>query len=368
MRIAYLSNSIIPSHYANSVQVMKMCQAFAHNGHEVTLFARQGSLCGGDDDYQRYGVEPCFQLKKLWRPHMLFSRKTRLCIYMWQLRRCLRKRSTMPDLLYGRDVNSFLALLDWGIPMVYEAHYAPAPEKKKVYAQIFGSPHLKRVVVISQIYRNAILRQFPQLPAEKILVVNNAADMPCVSAEPAVPWPGRPGCLQIGYVGQLYPKKGMEIISQLAPLLADMDFHIVGGTPKDITAWRRRCRFANVHFHGFVTQNDLGRYYARFDVVLAPYNGVDAAKAGASPLKLFEYMAYRKPIVASDLPMIREVLCHRGNALLVPSDQIRAWVEALRALSCDSSLRVKLAATAYQDFVENYTWTKRAQRVLAGLE
>lgn len=366
LKIAYLSNSIIPSRYANSVHVMKMCQAFAHNGHDVTLFARRGSLWDGDD-YQYYGVLRCFQLQKLWRPRRMFPWKVRVGIYTWQLRRCIKNWQVKPDLLYGRDTNAFLALLDLGIPMVYEAHYAPAPDKRRVYEKIFGSSYFKRLVVISEIYRRAILCQFPQLPPEKTLVATDAADIPRVSDEPLVPWPGRPGCLQVGYVGHLYPKKGMEIITQLAPHLTDMDFHIVGGMPKDIAYWRRRCQVPNVHFHGFVNQTELGRYYAHFDVVLAPYNGVDAAKAGASPLKLFEYMAYRKPILASDLPMIREVLCHRENALLVPSDQIAAWVEALRVLAGDPSLRVKLATTAYQNFVENYTWTKRAQRVLAGL-
>jgi hypothetical protein len=72
MRLVYLSNSKIPSREANSIHVMKMCQAFSHLGHEVTLLAPDvvdGLEPGVSDLYAFYGVDPCFGLRKLpWRP------------------------------------------------------------------------------------------------------------------------------------------------------------------------------------------------------------------------------------------------------------------------------------------------------------
>ena len=73
MRIAFISNSIIPSRTANSIQVIKMCEAFSKNGHEVVLLAPDTK-----DDYEKdveniyefYGVKKNFKIKKLWCPNI----------------------------------------------------------------------------------------------------------------------------------------------------------------------------------------------------------------------------------------------------------------------------------------------------------
>ena len=68
MKIVYISNSIIPSRTANSIHVMKMCQAFADNGHEVVLLApdRYKEYEEDIDDvYEYYGVRKNFEIRKL---------------------------------------------------------------------------------------------------------------------------------------------------------------------------------------------------------------------------------------------------------------------------------------------------------------
>jgi glycosyltransferase involved in cell wall biosynthesis len=83
-----------------------------------------------------------------------------------------------------------------------------------------------------------------------------------------------------------------------------------------------------------------------------------------SPLKLFEYMASGKPIVASDLPVLREILVEDRNALLYPPSDPAALAECLARLLADKSLATRLADQARQD-VEDFTWERRAARILA---
>jgi glycosyltransferase involved in cell wall biosynthesis len=81
-----------------------------------------------------------------------------------------------------------------------------------------------------------------------------------------------------------------------------------------------------------------------------------------SPLKLFEYMAARKAIVASDLPAIREVLTDELNGLLVAPGDADALADGIRRLAGDADLRERLAEAASHTVAE-YSWGRRAERL-----
>jgi glycosyltransferase involved in cell wall biosynthesis len=83
---------------------------------------------------------------------------------------------------------------------------------------------------------------------------------------------------------------------------------------------------------------------------------------------MFEYMASGKPIIASDLPVIREVLHNEENALLVSPDHLESWVMAVERLCEDFGLRKRLGEQARSDQLEYYTWGARASAILKGIE
>jgi glycosyltransferase involved in cell wall biosynthesis len=368
MKIYYLSNSIIPSRFANTVNVMKMCEAFACQGHEVTLFSRLGEWFSFRDAFLVYGVEKNFRISRSWRPKSIFSKRVRSLIYLWQLKRKVQSSCSIPDLLYGRDVDSFLALHQLKIPMIIEEHGGSATINKLVKQEfIFKQPHFSRLVVITETLKDKYLSLFPELLQNKIIVAHSGATAFSTATEVASKknWPGRSGCLQVGYVGQLYPGKGMEIISQLAPVLPQVDFHIVGGSNADIAYWKQKCLTTNMIFHGFVNHAQLDSYFKAFDVVLSPYNGNNHGLR--SPLKLTEYMAARKAIISSDYPAFRELIADGQNGLLVSPDNVTDWIKAIHKLE-DPVLRESLANRAFLDFSAHYSWKKRAEDVLDGLQ
>jgi glycosyltransferase involved in cell wall biosynthesis len=83
-----------------------------------------------------------------------------------------------------------------------------------------------------------------------------------------------------------------------------------------------------------------------------------------SPLKMFEYMASGKPIIASRLEVIEEVLKDKKNALLVASDNIHEWAESIRLLKEDRFLAKRLGEQAKED-VKIYTWDERVQNIFS---
>jgi glycosyltransferase involved in cell wall biosynthesis len=86
-----------------------------------------------------------------------------------------------------------------------------------------------------------------------------------------------------------------------------------------------------------------------------------------SPLKLFEYMAAGKPIVASDLPALAEVLRHGENALLAEAGNPDALAAAIRRVLEDRALAERIARTAF-DEAPNYSWQRRADRLVPVLQ
>src|SRR5512137_2728690 len=101
-----------------------------------------------------------------------------------------------------------------------------------------------------------------------------------------------------------------------------------------------------------------------------PYESVIAGSSGgnsstyASPMKMFEYMASKRAIVSSDLPVIREVL-NPSNAMLCAPEDIESWSYALGTLISDQDKRDALANQAWQD-IQKYTWLERARNALDG--
>ena len=83
-----------------------------------------------------------------------------------------------------------------------------------------------------------------------------------------------------------------------------------------------------------------------------------------SPLKMFEYMSSNRPIISSNLPVIKEVLINKENALLVEPDNLQDWRDAVQLLYQTESLRVQLAENAYKDYLNLYSWDKRAEALL----
>jgi glycosyltransferase involved in cell wall biosynthesis len=119
-----------------------------------------------------------------------------------------------------------------------------------------------------------------------------------------------------------------------------------------------------VTFTGHVQPGHVGGKLREARILVLPNPASALSTRFTSPLKLFEYMAARRPIVATDLPSIREVLRDGENALLVPSDDPESMAAAIRRLLDDDQLSERLARNA-ADAVQQYTWSRRAERLEA---
>ena len=87
-----------------------------------------------------------------------------------------------------------------------------------------------------------------------------------------------------------------------------------------------------------------------------------------SPMKLFEYMAYKKAIVASNISVLKEIIRDNDNALLASPEVLEEWVSAITRLQNDRMLYSSISCKAYDDFIRNYTWHSRCKKLNDYLE
>lgn len=369
MKIIYLSNAVIPSRSASSVHIMKMCRAMATIGHDIHLLKidnRKPEL-RSKNPHSFYSVDDNFLLHSVpWFPRLPGK------YYLYGLMSARKAIKLDPDLIYGRYLFGIYVAALMGQEVVFESHTDEFTRSKihhRLINYLATSEKCRRVVVISNALRDAYINEYPALE-KKIIVAHDGADLKSL--------PAKTDCTEniftVGYVGSLFPGKGLELISELVTECPNIEFRVVGGSEEEVTNWRDRLKGSeNITFTGFLPHAETEAELKNMDVVLAPYlkkvyansaKGIEISR-WMSPMKIFEYMSARRPIVCSDLPVIREILTHNLNALLCNPDNVEEWVEALQRLKTDEELRGKLAENAFQKLKRNHTWKKRADNVLA---
>ncbi len=370
MNLVYISNSIIPSRTANSIHVMKMCQAFADNGHDVVLLApdiKQKYEKNIDDIFLYYGVRKNFNIKKLYRPNIIGGGLFyTLAIFLFLL------FNNKYHLIYGRFLHGCYVASLLKNEVIFETHeiiFKNNNNKLFIFKKLLKSKYFKKLIVISQALKNIYLEK-GYLNENKIQVAHDGADE-IENFNNRIELFGNKNYLKVGYVGHLYHGRGIDMIIECAKKLNDVTFHLVGGLTEDINYWKnylKNLNLNNVYFYGFVSPNETIKYRNSFDILLAPYSNkvsvygnVGDSSKFMSPLKIFEYMSSKKAIIASDLSVLKEVL-NSKNSILVEPENIKEWVNAINKLRKQEH-RNFIANNAFKDF-KNFTWKTRALQII----
>ncbi len=375
MKILYHHRTL--SKDGQDVHIREMIAALIARGHEVILVAPVTSRDGQDaasDGASRlrqilpravaellelgYSIPAYLRLLKAWRKHR-------------------------PDILYER-CNLFLLSGSWlkahtGIPMLLEVN-APLYEERRLHGGL-AWPALARWTE-RHVWRRsdailpvtAVLTKHltaAGIPDRRIHVIANGVDTQRFSAssrgESVRRELGLEGKLILGFTGFIRPWHGLvRVVEAMAQLPDHPALHLlVIGDGPGRAAIEERARALGmtdrVTMRGVVDRGKIAAYIAAFDIALQPH-----AVAYASPLKLFEYMALGRAIIAPDQLNIREVLHHERDALLFDRADAGSFSSAITRLCIDSALRTKLGEGAKRTLAQGrYSWAENAVRVEA---
>jgi glycosyltransferase involved in cell wall biosynthesis len=411
VKIAYLfceRDVPVLSSRGSCVHVREMCDALGELGHDVTLLAGmagegspqsprwrlhelapQGNALprGGRNGGPEPAARPC------WSPRAVAADVARIPWWRaWSEYFARRARPLLeaerPDVIYERHVPGSLAgarlARRLGVPLIVEMNASstfpaewwgrhsplyPLAVRRRERALADRAAH---VVVVSSRLRDHL--RGLGVPGRKLSVLFNGVDTGRFRPDPEAGARVRarhglePGEPVAGFIGSLRPWHGVDLLLEAAAATPGLRLLIVGDGPQrralEATAAERGLA-ARVVFTGPVPREQAPAHIAAMDVAVAPYPRL--ADFHFSPLKLFEYMAVGKPLVASRYPDIASVVEDGSAGLLVEPGDVRELSAAIQRLLRDPELAARLGAGARRAAAA-HTWRRNAEAVIREVE
>lgn len=382
MRILYVGHTRFPTEKAHGKQIMEVCAAMALLGHEVTLVTTGVHTPIEQSPFSYYDVPEIFHWEQLKSFDALHSRfvpqplafMLGMWSYRYALRQYLAKRKF--DLLYCRSQAVLSVLVELNMPTIIELHTIPKTIRKEF---IRDCNRCARVVCLTSPMRDALALA---VDPKKIMVEGDAvrADVLADMQELSEARPKLTGTSVIGYAGSLVARnsleKGVNILLEALSILhkksVSVQCMIAGGPAswqKKYESMAEKLDIASiVSFMGHVSASKVPQLLSQCDILVypAPATRHPYFLRDTSPLKIFEYMAAGKPIIAADLPPVRDIIDDSCATFVAPGDA-EDLARALEYVIADPVAAQKRALAARKR-VEEHTWEKRMERILFGME
>ncbi len=374
-RVIYIGSPELFSKGASAIHIMKMCQAMRKLDIDIELIIPSNRKRA--ELFEYYGVEPNFRLTSF--PYFKNSSVRNIVHGLLGSLYTKLFRKNKYDLVVTRNIiYTYLSTTFLKIPTVYDAHHPLVKGGSFLFNSFKDSKYLIRFSTNSHGLADIYLNQ--GLPKEKLVIAHNGVELEKFQDAPSMKECREKLELPIDkkivcYAGNIYEGRGIQKLIDVSLRLKDILFLVVGGLEEDVNRYRRIAEEKGAHnfeLVGFVPHKMVPHFLLASDILVMPYTSKMTIKGGAmaqeftSPIKLFEYMAAVRPIVATSLLSVKEILEDGVNAVLVEPDSSETLYEGIKKVIEDDDLANKIALKAGSD-IKNYTWEERAKKLL-GIE
>ena len=364
---------------AQGIHIHEIVRAFRELGHDVEVAAladERNDQPGGKKQRRpadRFRAAPAWAYELMSLAYNLYGYR--------MLRRATKARR--PDLLYERySLNTFCGV--WaarrlGVPLILEVNAPLAYEQDALgklafrrlarFSERWICSNSTRTIVVTGVMRDLLVEE--GVPRERIVVVTNGVDPakfhPGVQGRQVVARHGLEGKLVLGFVGWFRPWHGLEMLLQAFhdARLADLGARLllVGDGPArpDLDRFIARNGLGDdIVFTGPVPHEDIPAHIAAMDVAVQP-----SAPEYACPMKIIEYMAMAKCVVAPDQPNIREIVEDGKNGLLFEARNAAELKSTLLRALRESEVRQSMGRNAFETVISRrFLWKDNAERAL----
>mgnify|MGYP001578883464 CR=1 FL=1 len=383
MIIIYISHWRYPSAKVSSRIAIRTCEVFADRGHISELWVpwRSNSQFKGVDPYDYHHVKRNFKIRRLPAIDLmeifpgklsffLMVASFNVSVALYALFRGIAKKA----IFYCLDVRDIVLLNLFGPILYFEAHdYYKTPIywlNRWLYRSAKG------VTATTIMKMHSIQQEFglpPKRTLHKPCPVDTAMfriDTSRDEARKVLRVPSEE--IIILYTGQVIFWKGVDTLLASHAFLKPKEkiYFIVGGDDGVIKEFKSKHREANAEnvkvIEGQV-HKDIPLWLRAADVLALPNTGRDYnSKYNTSPVKLFEYMASGRPIVASDLPSIRNIV-DESTAWLFEPDNPQSLAEAVHKALSNPKVSQEKCAQAQKE-AKKYDWEIRFNDIFKFIE
>lgn len=345
---------------------MEMCKAFSENGFDTTLCVPK-FYHNEDGIFKNHNIEKTFRIKQISVPKIFIKGPLRGRCPIFAILSLNFLKKIKNTIFYSRDVWIFFLLtVILRSRCFYEAHQF----RYKEFLQTFIYQFLVKLAMTTGkgtmiCISSTLKQQFVSLGMDEnnIHVAHDGVSLTKysnnLSKEEAR------AIINVGndypivvYTGSLMEGKGADILIKVGNKLKDVCFMIVGGNKDQIKNLKKDVKADNIIFIGHVLPKEIPVYQKAADILAMPNTKGSVIDDVTSPMKLFEYMAAERAIVATDIPSVSEILMHEYNALISPAGDDLRLGNNIKKLIANPNLSNLLISNAKKD-LQKYTWDAR---------
>ncbi len=353
---------------------MKVVQALKQSGQDVHLWVPKFESADWVTITDVYGLTTKFDVS--WLP---FSPKFKQ--YDFSLSAVNAAKRWGADVIYTWALQAAVLGRLLGRTTVMEFHDFPMGNNGPLLFKIYkGLKGRKLTLCTTRALAEGIQERFEMcFPEGELQIAPNGTETERYAALP-VPEKARKDLnlkdgFTVGYSGHFYPGRGMDLLTDIARQLPEVNFLWMGGRQEDIEPWQRSLAEQSIHnvaITGFIPNSRLPLYQAAADALVMPYGRKISGSSGGdisrviNPMKMFDYLAAGRPIIASEIPVFHEVLT-KDTAVFCEPENSQDWVKAIKDLQDHPRKRAEMSRRAKAS-AKNYTWTNRARITLEKLK
>jgi glycosyltransferase involved in cell wall biosynthesis len=374
MKILYLHSNSLDITKANMHQTVAMCNAFAENGNEVILMVpslgslNNKSLIRFKKNYHSINFKVYFRNVTLLE---------KICRYTNFPFKSKEIEDLEYDFIFTRDPSALHVALHTHKKILFEIHNNKIHQKNK-YLNYYWSNFVKKIsklkrvklITISGSLKNYWMGLGVQQDTIFVLhdgfdssIYENILDKSLTRKELGLDPKKKYAC----YTGSLDKDRGIDNLIYLASKIDTIEIIVAGGTLIQVEYYKdiiNEQKLSNIKFVGRVDHLEIPKFLFASDYLIGVWSKNIPTINYCSPLKIFEYMATGKIIVAQGYKTIKEVLKDGYNSVIIEPDSKESLVAAFNKILSNETEYDKIGDQARKDGFELYSWKVRVEKII----
>jgi glycosyltransferase involved in cell wall biosynthesis len=357
-KIIYIAEFSLPNMSAYTVHVLKMCDNFCKYAEVELIIPHQKNSYLFKKIKKEYLLKNNFKIKSVFPSKKKLNLITRI-LFSLKIYNYLNLNNY--NMIISRSIIPSLVLAFFDKKNILELH----SEMTGLTKYLFKLSGLKNINInLKFILIHSKLLKLLKINSKNFSVLGDA-----VEKKDFVSKNSKTKLLTCAYSGSFAKGKGLETLYAIANKAPNIKFDIFGNIKTMDHDLSLKKIPKNIRFKGFLNYRMISTILPKYKILLMPYQKkvgvlikrIDVASY-FSPLKLFEYMATGKIIIASDLRVYRKVLKNNHNSITLNPQNTNKWIETINNIF--ASNKYDYLGINAKDDVKKYTWKIRVNKII----